>query len=58
MVLYGIFDRNYSSYQFVYIKFYGENGFGGSCVGFGVDGLALVFILLTSFIFVLIFLSA
>jgi NADH:ubiquinone oxidoreductase subunit 4 (subunit M) len=27
-------------------------------VGFGVDGLALVFILLTSFIFVLIFLSA
>lgn len=57
IVFYGLFDRNYSSYQFIYLKFF--SGYNlNYCVGFGLDGLALIFILLTTLLFILVFLTA
>lgn len=57
IICYGLFDRNYSSYQFIYLKFY--TGFNiNYCIGFGLDGLGLIFVMLTSFLFILVFLTA
>ena len=53
---FGIFDRNYSSYQFIYFKFFNRMNLK-YCVGLGLDGLSLTFILLTTLLFVLIFLT-
>jgi len=57
ILFYGFFDKNYSSYQFIYLKFFGINNLN-FCVGFGLDGLGLSFILLTTLLFVLVFLTA
>ena len=55
ILFYGCFDKNYGSYQFIYLKFFIYKNIN-YCIGFGLDGLSLIFILLTTFLFVLIFL--
>ena len=57
LVFFGLFDKNYSSYQFIYLKFFSGNINTNYCIGFGLDGLSLIFILLTTFLFVLVFLT-
>lgn len=57
IIFYGCFDKNYGSYQFIYLKFFGTDNIN-FCVGFGLDGLALIFILLTTLLFVLVFLTS
>jgi len=54
---YGFFDRNYSSYQFLYLKHFSLTNSLQYCIGFGIDGLSLAFIWLTTLLFVLIFLT-
>ena len=52
------FDKNYSSYQFIYLKFFSSGSYINYSIGFGVDGLSLIFLLLTTFLFFLVFLTA
>ena len=57
LVLYGFFDKNYGSYQFITLRFF--DGYSlNYCVGFGIDGLSLLFLWLTGLLFILIFLTA
>lgn len=44
------FDRSYGSYQFVSVLFFGNSYFPFASVGFGIDGLSISFLLLTSVI--------
>lgn len=53
---YGLFDKNYPSYQFILIKNFKLNNLSYS-IGFGLDGLSLNFIILTLVLFSLIFLT-
>lgn len=57
-LIYGLFDKNYSSYQFIYLKFFSFNTKINYCIGFGIDGLSFIFIWLTALLFFLIFLTA
>lgn len=52
-----MFDKNYSSYQFLYLKHCNFSLNIQYCVGFGLDGISLVFIFLTTFLFILAFLT-
>lgn len=58
LIIYGLFDRNYSSYQFLYLKFFSWQNHLDFCVGFGLDGIGFIFVWLTSLLFVLVFLTA
>lgn len=54
--LYGLFDKNYPSYQFIYIKFFSfKNSFYS--IAFGLDGLGLNFVILNCLLFFLVFLT-
>jgi NADH:ubiquinone oxidoreductase subunit 4 (subunit M) len=57
VLIWGCFDRNYSSYQFLYFKFFSCQEKFSYCIGFGIDGISLIFLWLTSLLFVLIFLT-
>lgn len=57
IIFFGCFDKNYSSYQFIYLKFFIADNIN-YCVGFGLDGLGLIFILLTTLLFLLVFLTS
>lgn len=56
IILYGLFDKNYPSYQFIYVKYLTLNSNNYS-IGWGLDGLSLNFVLLTNLLFCLIFLT-
>lgn len=58
LLVYGIFDRNYSSYQFLYNLVLGQPNLIDFNLVCGIDGISLNFLILTTFIFVLIFLSS
>lgn len=57
LFLYGLFDKNYSSYQFLYLKHNTLSFYMQYCIGFGFDGISFVFIILTTLLFILIFLT-
>lgn len=57
LFLYGLFDKNYSSYQFLYLKHCTLSFYMQYCIGFGFDGISFVFIILTTLLFILIFLT-
>lgn len=57
LIFYGLFDKNYSSYQFLYLKYCTFSSNIQYCVGFGLDGISLIFIFLTGFLFILAFLT-
>ena len=57
IIIYILYDKNYSSYQFIYLKFFNSSYFNYT-LGFGIDGLSLIFLILTSFLFFLIFLTS
>jgi NADH-quinone oxidoreductase subunit M len=52
-----LFDKNYSSYQFLYLKHCTLSLNLQYCIGFGLDGISFVFILLTTLLFILVFLT-
>jgi len=52
------FDRGYGSYQFVSVLFIGNSYLPFLYIGFGLDGLSLCFLLLTSLIVCLCMLTA
>jgi len=59
ILVYSFLDLNYSSYQFILIInyfLYNEKNIG-LCLGFGLDGLSLVFLILNNLLFSLIFLT-
>ena len=56
IALYILYDKNYSSYQFIYLKFFSSSYINYN-LGFGIDGLSLAFLILTCFLFFLIFLT-
>ena len=58
IIFYGLFDNNYPSYQFIYLKYWSYNSSINYNIGFGLDGLSLVFIILTTLLFMLVFLTA
>lgn len=57
LFFWGLFDKNYSSYQFLYLKQCSLSCNLQYCVGFGLDGISFIFILLTTLLFILIFLT-
>ena len=57
LIAYGLFDKNYSSYQFLYIKHCTLSFNLQYCIGFGLDGIGFIFIFLTTFLFILAFLT-
>lgn len=52
-----MFDKNYSSYQFLYLKYCTFSLNIQYCIGFGIDGISFIFIFLTTFLFILVFLT-
>lgn len=58
LFFWGLFDKNYSSYQFLYLKHCSLSHNLQYCVGFGLDGISFIFILLTTLLFILIFLTS
>jgi len=57
LILYGLFDKNYSSYQFLYLKHVVFTSNIQYCFGFGIDGISFIFILLTTLLFILTYLT-
>ena len=57
LIAYGLFDKNYSSYQFLYIKHCTLSFNLQYSIGFGLDGIGFIFIFLTTFLFILTFLT-
>lgn len=57
LLLYGLFDKNYGSYQFLYLKHCNLSVNLHYSIGFGIDGIGFLFILLTTFLFILVFLT-
>ena|SRR6185312_12563477 len=57
---FSFFDRNYGSYQFIYLLPVGDGHIDGLiyCLGLGLDGLSLTLILLTTLLFILIFVGS
>ena len=53
LIAYGLFDKNYSSYQFLYIKHCTLSFNLQYSIGFGLDGIGFIFIFLTTFLFIL-----
>lgn len=60
LFFFSIFDRNYGSYQFVYLMPIGEKKLNSViyCLALGLDGLALTLIMLTTLLFILIFIGS